>query len=95
MRGNKACSDWSGCLGQKSQGGASGGFVPILADCTSKMINVKVQSELRGLKALPKFRKANIEQFAKHVSEGKCQQCMSLSRRCNEELRMMKFLLVH
>ena len=40
-----------GCLGQKSQGQASGGFVPILADCTSKTIIVKAQSELRGLKS--------------------------------------------
>ena len=35
-------------MGRKSQGRASGGFVSILADCTSKMINVNKQSELRG-----------------------------------------------
>jgi hypothetical protein len=44
------------------------------------------------LKPCPKFRKANIYQFAEHVNEGKCEQCLTLSRQWEKELRMMKFL---
>jgi hypothetical protein len=44
------------------------------------------------LKPCPKFRKANIEQFAEHLNEGKCEQCLALSRQWEKELRMMKFL---
>jgi len=44
------------------------------------------------LKPCPKFRKANIDKFAKHLNEGKCEQCLAFSRQCEKELRMMIFL---
>jgi|SRR6266704_389833 len=37
-----------------------------------------------------KFRNANIEQFAERINERKCELCMSLSRRWEKELLMMK-----
>jgi len=44
------------------------------------------------LKPCPKFRKANVEQFAEQLNEGKCEQCLALSRQWEKELGMMKFL---
>ena len=44
------------------------------------------------LKPYPKFRRANIYQFADHLNEGKCEQCLTLSRQWEKEQRMMKFL---
>jgi len=44
------------------------------------------------LKPCQKFRKANIYQFAEHLNEGKCQQCLTLSRQWSKELGMMKLL---
>jgi len=44
------------------------------------------------LKPCQKFRKADIVQFAEHINEGKCEQCMTLSRQWDKELKMMKFL---
>jgi hypothetical protein len=39
-----------------------------------------------------KFRRADIYQFTAHLNEGKCEQCMALSRQWGKELGMMKFL---
>jgi len=44
------------------------------------------------LKPCPKFRNANIYEFADHLSEGKCEQCLTLSRQWSKELGMMKLL---
>jgi hypothetical protein len=44
------------------------------------------------LQPCQKFRRANIYQFAEHLNEGKCEQCLTLSRQWEKELRMIKFL---
>src|SRR5258707_1120976 len=44
------------------------------------------------LKPCPKFCKANLYQFADHLNEGKCEQCLTLHRQWSKELGMMKFL---
>jgi hypothetical protein len=44
------------------------------------------------LRPCPKFRRANIRQFAKHVSEAKCKQCLKLLSQWDKEFRMMRFL---
>src|SRR5207245_1701925 len=44
------------------------------------------------LKPCPKFRRAYIYQFAEHLNEGKCEQCLTLSRQWSKELGMMKLL---
>jgi hypothetical protein len=42
------------------------------------------------LKPCLKFRRANIYQFSEHINEGKCEQCLTLHRQWEKELRMMK-----
>jgi len=32
------------------------------------------------LKPCPKFRRANLRQFAQHISDGRCEQCLKLFR---------------
>ncbi len=50
---------------------------------------LKISPDLRPC---PKFRRANIYQFAEHLNEGKCEQCLTLSRQWDKELKMMKHL---
>jgi len=50
---------------------------------------LKISPDLRPCQ---KFRKANILQFAQHLNEGKCEQCLTLSRQWDKELKMMKHL---
>jgi hypothetical protein len=45
-----------------------------------------------NLRPCPKFRNADIYQFAEHLNQGTCEQCLTLHRQWDMELRMMKFL---
>ena len=44
------------------------------------------------LQPCSKVRWANFRQFAKHINDGKCEQCLKLLRQWDKEFRMMRFL---
>jgi DNA polymerase III delta subunit len=39
----------------------------------------------------PKFRRANFRQFAKHINDAKCKQCLKLLRQWDKEFRLKRF----
>jgi hypothetical protein len=45
-----------------------------------------------NLKPCDKFRKAKIEKFLEHLSEGKCEQCIAFFRMLDKDQQMMQFL---
>jgi hypothetical protein len=45
-----------------------------------------------NLQPCPKFRRANILKFFKHLSEGECERCGAFFRMLDREQQLMRFL---